>query len=96
MVKCIICGKPITDIPKISEEVKVHSCGTRYYLIPGDECDIIESMMDYLDIIPNKDNDKIILKYKNKTMIAKKIEEGQLYPENIDEFDLSLWIVFII
>jgi len=98
MVVCPFCNKPITNIPKIIEEVKVHNCGAKYYIMVGDVDDVMESIMDYLDVIFPKElefieiqENRITVKHRGIEIIA--ISEDS--EESEENFGLKLWFVFI-
>ena len=95
-MRCIVCGKVLTRIPKVINQVEQCTCGTKYYIEVGDFSDIIESVMDFFDVIDVREvvveqetDDKAIIKYKDKIAIAVLAEKAK------DEYDLDLWIVFI-
>lgn len=98
-MKCINCGKPITRIPKRIEQVYVHQCGTEYYVMVGDQRDVLESILDYLDLLLPSElehisiNDKIEVEHGGKKITAVLLEKSK--EEDIENFGIDLWMVFI-
>ena len=96
-MKCVICEKVLTRIPKVINQVeRCSSCGSKYYIEVGDFSDVLESVMDFLDVtnvreivVEQETDDKAIIKYKDKVAIAVLAERAK------DEHDLDLWFVFI-
>jgi len=100
-MKCINCGKPIR-IPKHIEQVYVHQCGTEYYVMAGDQGDVLESILDYLDLmLPSElehicmSDNKIEVEHRGKRITAVLLENSREDIENFENFGIDLWMVFI-
>ena len=101
IIKCIKCGRELQR-PHIAEEIHKCSCGAKYYVLAGDEEDVVDSILDYFDLILPSElehaevhSNKIIVKHKGQELTAILLEEPSEEEDNPEEFGIGLWVVFI-